>query len=266
MKKQIIPGVLITVFFLIVLTYCKQEVREEKIPVTTKSEVAKELYDKAIDAYKQVEIAEARELFNKAIEEDPDFFMACYQLAFYDLYFDNIDRFKEYAEKAVNIEAGLSEGEELLKQTLKKLLENENADVTAIGEELVGLYPNDENAYNWLSFYHYIIEDYESAAQTTKKAIEITDDPAPLYNSLGYAYMSLEKYDEAAEALDKYLELEPDLPNPYDSKGDYFMKVEEYGKAYESFMKAYDLDTNWTGSYNKALKAKALFDSLQTEE
>ncbi len=266
MKKQTITGVLITVFFLIVLTFCKQEVKEENIPVTTKSEVAKELYDKAIDASKKVELAKARELFNKAIEEDPDLFMAFYQLASFDLYFDNIDRFKEYAEKAVNIEAGLSEGEELLKETLKKLLENENTDVTAIGEELVELYPNDAEAYSWLSFYQYLIEDYESSAQTTKKAIEITDDPAPLYNSLGYTYMALERFDSAEVAFDKYLELEPDLPNPYDSKGDYYMKVEEYGSAYESFMKAYDLDTNWTVSSDKALKAKALFDSLQVEK
>jgi len=51
--------------------------------------------------------------------------------------------------------------------------------------------------------------------------------------------------------------------NPYDSKGDYFMNIKDYGKAYESFMKAYEIDTLW--SYKKAMKAKALYDSLQVE-
>ncbi len=75
--------------------------------------------------------------------------------------------------------------------------------------------------------------------------------------------MELEQFDDTESALDKYIELEPNLPNPYDSKGDYFMKIEDYGKAYESYMKAHEIDTLW--SYKKAMKAKALYDSLQVE-
>ena len=41
------------------------------------------------------------------------------------------------------------------------------------------------------------------------------------------------------------------------------MNIEDYGNAYESYMKAHEIDTLW--SYNKAMKAKALYDSLQVE-
>ena len=98
-----------------------------------------------------------------------------------------------------------------------------------------------------------------------KKAIEIAENQAPIYNTLGYAYIQLEQFEDAKSAFDKYIELEPDLPNPYDSKGDDYMAVENYELAFESFMKAYDLDTTWMVSYNKAMKAKEMLDSLQQE-
>ena len=95
--------------------------------------------------------------------------------------------------------------------------------------------------------------------------MEITENQAPIYNTLGYTYIQLKQFEDAKSAFDKYIELEPDLPNPYDSKGDYYMAVENYELAFESFMKAYDLDTTWMASYNKAMKAKEILDSLQQE-
>ncbi|MCK4345121.1 MAG: tetratricopeptide repeat protein [Bacteroidales bacterium] len=264
--RKLKPCQILVVFLLLLfLSFCKTEVKEEKIPVTTKSETAKELYMKAYKAGEQVELAKARNLYEKALIEDPDFFMAYYQMATYDLYFGNEESFKEYAGKAVECEYDLSKGEELLKNALEKFLEDTKADATEIGEELVSIYPKDKDAYFYLYFFQYIIGNYEGGVLTLKKVIEIAENQAPIYNTLGYAYIQLEQFEDAKSAFDKYIELEPNLPNPYDSKGDYFMKVEEYGKAYESFMKAYDLDTTWMASYNKAMKAKEMLDSLQQE-
>jgi tetratricopeptide (TPR) repeat protein len=86
----------------------------------------------------------------------------------------------------------------------------------------------------------------------------LAEDPVNILNTLGYTYMAMEQFEEAAKALDKYIELKPDDPNPYDSKGDYYMAVEEYGKAYESFMKAVKIDSTWTGSLQKANRARAM--------
>jgi tetratricopeptide (TPR) repeat protein len=86
----------------------------------------------------------------------------------------------------------------------------------------------------------------------------LAEDPVNILNTLGYTYMAMEQFEEAAKALDKYIELKPDDPNPYDSKGDYYMTVEEYGKAYESFMKAVKIDSTWTGSLQKANRARAM--------
>lgn len=147
MRKLKPCQILILFLLMLFLSFCKTEVKEEKIPVTTKSETAKELYMKAYKAGEQVELAKARNLYEKALIEDPDFFMAYYQLATYDLYFGNEESFKEYAGKAVECEYDLSKGEELLKNALGKFKDDMKADVTEIGEELVSIYPKDKDAY-----------------------------------------------------------------------------------------------------------------------
>ena len=263
--KKIKMFFLFTFSFFLFLATCTEKVKEEKIPVTTSSEKAAELYSEALGAGFDVEIAKANELYTSAVEEDPDFLLPYYQMAIYDLYLGNMENFREHAEKAVAIEAELSPGEELLQEALGKWLEDPKADITETGNELVEMYPNDEQAYYFLAFCHYIAGNHKDQIETYKQALEIAEHKGAIYNSLGYAYMNLKNFEEAEKAFNTYIELEPDLPNPYDSKGDYYMAVEDYEKATEHFMKAYEIDTTWEVSYNKALKAKAMLDSLKTE-
>lgn len=256
MKKLIL---LLSIFVLFALA-CTQTGENRKMAITTNSETAKKLYDEAIVAFEDVSLAKFRKLSMSSLKEDPDFFMANYQLAIYYLFFKNETRFKEFAGKAVNCKAKLSDGELLLMEALKRLQENINADVTDIGKKLTEEFPKDINAYYSLIWFQYIIEDYEGQISTIKSALLFAEKPAPLYNQLGYAYMAINKLEDATLALDKYIELSPDNPNAYDSKGDYFMKIKDYNNAYETFMKAYKIDSLW--GYKKALNAKALADSL----
>jgi len=237
-----------------------QTAGNKKMAVTTKSETAKKLYDQAMKAYEDVQLGNFVKLANEALKDDPDFFMANHELATYYRYFGNEKRFMEYAEKAVNCKAQLSEGELLLKDALKRLLENRDADVTDIGKKLVEKFPDDINAYFSLNFYQSLIKDYEGALETLKSGLKIAERPAPVYNMLGYIYMSLNQMENAEAAFNKYIELDPDNPNPYYSKGDYYMAVKDYTKAYESFMKANEIDSSW--GMEKANKAKAISDSL----
>jgi len=55
------------------------------MPVTTSSKKALSLYDQAVKYYDAVNIDKAVETFSDALMEDPDLFMANYQLALYSL-------------------------------------------------------------------------------------------------------------------------------------------------------------------------------------
>ncbi len=265
MKNQGIVRMLIFTVPALWVVACSTSVRDEKIPVTTGSENARLLYDKADAFFEKVYIPQAVNLLEEALAQDPNFFMAAYDLATYHMYFEDKGAFIKYARQAVHSEITLSKGENLLKGALQKLLEDQKTDVTEIGKELIKLYPHDPEAYFQLSFYQQIIGDYQGQVATLMKAAEIKEDPANVFNMLGYAYMAMEQYEDAAEVLDKYLYLKPDEPNPYDSKGDYYMAIEDYGKAYESFLKAVEMDSTWTGSIRKANKARAMMKTDDEE-
>lgn len=262
--KRFTPGMIILILSLIVFS-CSQKADQDKIPVTTSSEVALNLYNDAMGFMEDVYIDKANDALDQALKEDPGFFMVNYAKATNSLYFNDMKAFKTYSDKAINTEGKLSKGELLLKDALVELNEDLDADVTPILTELVELYPKDKVGYYQLAMFQGLAGKYEAAEETYQKLLEVTDKPAPVYNMMGYNYMALDEMKKAREAFDKYIELAPDLPNPYDSKGDYFMAIKDYKNAYESYMKAMEINSTFTISRDKALKAKQMNDSLMIE-
>jgi len=211
-----------------------------------------------------VDNVKASELLDKAIEVDPNFFMPHFNIAMNNLP-NNEENFKKFANKAVSINAKLSDAEDIFKQILERWLKDKKSDVTDLGAKLIELYPKDAYAYIYQSFFNIGQGKPEEAITNLKEAIALVDYKAPYYNLLGYNYLATNKMKEAEKAFDKYIELEPNEANPYDSKGDYFMAVKNYKAAHENFMKAYKIDTNFKASLKKANKAKMMLDSLGKE-
>jgi Tfp pilus assembly protein PilF len=230
------------------------------MPVTTNSKSAFSYYNQAMKYFDDVYLNKAIETCKKALDQDPDFFMANYQLASYYLLNRSGDSFDEYADAAINCKAKLNDAEELLKEALVRLKQG-TINVTDLGKKLVEMYPNDPNSYNNLVSFQSLAGDSTGIVETLNKAVKIASNAASFYNQLGYAYLTLKESDKAEVAFDKYIELEPKNPNVYDSKGDYYMYIKKYDKAYESYMTAYSMDSSF--SHEKAELAKQLYE--QTE-
>ena len=251
---------LLTIFLLTGTSIFSQSEKDKFMSVTCNSKSALSLYNQAMKYYDDVKLKEALETFKKALNQDQDFFMANYQLAFYCLLNRDASNFDEYANAALNCKAKLSDAEELLKETLNSLKQG-HLNVTDFGKKLVDMYPNDPNAYNNLVSFQSIAGDTIGIVETINKAIKIAANPASFYNQLGYAYLTLKQNDKAEEAFDKYIQLDPKNPNVYDSKGDYYMVIKKYDKAYESYMIAYSMDASF--SHDKAELAKQLYERTE---
>ena len=248
------------ILFLVGMSLFSQPEKGKLIPVTTNSKTALSYYNQAMKYLDDVKLKGALETFKKALDQDHDFFMANYQLAFYFILNRDADNFNEYSDAAINCKAKLSDAEELLKEAIVKL-KNGSTNITELGEKLVDMYPNDPNSYNNMVSFQSLAGDSTGMVETLNKAIKIASSPASFYNQLGYAYLNLNQSDKAEEAFNKYIELEPKNPNVYDSKGDFYMFTKKYDKAYESYMIAYSMDPSF--SHDKAEMAKQLYE--QTE-
>jgi tetratricopeptide (TPR) repeat protein len=251
---------LLMIFFSVGILTFPQPVKGKLMPLTTNSKSELAFYNKAMKYYDDVNLNEAMKNFKQALNQDPDFFMVNYQLAFYFLLNRDADNFNKFADAAVNCKANLSDAENLLKEALVRVQKG-STNVVELGKRLVELYPGDPNSYNNLVSFQSLAGDTVGIVETLKKAIEVSPNQASFYNQLGYAYLTLKQNDKAGEAFDKYIDLDPKNPNVYDSKGDYYMFIKKYDRAYESYMKAYSIDPAF--SHDKAEMAKRLYE--QTE-
>jgi predicted Zn-dependent protease len=233
--------------------------QQEKMPITSSSGSAVELYYEATAALENTELARGEALLDEALKKDPEFFMGLFQKAILNLYSGNQQNFKKCAESAFISYCAYSEGEKILQEALKRLYENPKANATDLGSKLIQLYPGDKLVYCFQLTFQIIQDDYHGIAETCNSLLKISDNPAYVYNIQGYNCMRLNDFAAAEKAFDKYIELKPNHPNSYDSKGDFYMHVKDYTKAWSSYTTANRLNELW--SYEKMMKAKELMEA-----
>lgn len=239
---------------------CQYYTSDERMPVTTSSNLAMEYYETGITAFDQLKYADAIDNLKRAIEIDENFFMA-----YYWLYPLAGEYSKEVADRAFKVDTELSEAEKILQTAFKYMVDSQVEKALEQIDRIIALYPRDVEPYKIKYLIQFqILKDIESARKTIEAAIEVKPDHAISYNMLGYAFMYLEDYKAAEKAFDSYIALAPETANPYDSKGDFLMKMNKFEEAYESYMKAYAIDSSFTMSYKKAQKALKLMENVES--
>jgi len=242
-------------FSILLMLGCAEEKPASVMPITTDSELALELYETGIMAYDQFQQKLSWVNLYRAVELDPDFFMA-----YFWMYYMSSKESKKAAEKAFQVEAQLNPAEEQVRKALKYLVDGQDEKVVEHLQNLVDMYPSDPQTHKILYLLQQMyFKDYEGAIKSLERAIRECPDYPLAYNQLGYAYRELEDFENAEEALDTYIRLAPNQANPYDSKADFYMHTDQYEKAYESYMKAYEIDSvAFPRNKKKAKKARML--------
>lgn len=212
----------------------------KKMPVTTSSDKARELFIQARDLKENIEYVPGDKLLRQAIELDPDFALAHIWLLT-----------PEGAKKAMELIRFVTPGEAFLIRSLDALLKADPKVAEANSDSLVVLYPNDKSA---LFFAGFIINQSNQAkgVKYLNRAIALDPNYAAPYNMIGYYYMEAGNFEEAGKALRKYLELQPKSGNAHDSYGDFLSRTGKYAEAIAEFRKAYENEPSFSGSMVKA--------------
>jgi tetratricopeptide (TPR) repeat protein len=219
---------------------------DEKIPITTSSEEARQLYVKGRDLAEKLRATDARSLYAQAAAKDSGFALAHLGLA------NTAGTAKEFFDalgQAVVLSGKVSEPERLI---IAGVDAGAKGDVDRQKEsftKLVAAYPNDERAHNLLGGYYFGRQDWAAAVAEYEKATAINPSFSQPYNQMGYAYRFLDKYPEAEQAFKKYIELIPGDPNPYDSYAELLMKMGRFEDSIKNYEKALALDKNFVASW-----------------
>jgi tetratricopeptide (TPR) repeat protein len=217
-----------------------------KIPITTTSPEARELYYKGRDLVDKLRLTDARSTLEQALKLDPDFAMAWVLMA------NSAGSANEFfaAVKAANANpAGLSDGERLTVEALDAGAKGEPERQRELLTKLVKAYPNDERAHNALGGFHFGRQEYPQAIEAYRKATQLAPTYSAPLNQLGYAHRFLGNYAEAEKVFVQYTKLLPDDPNPHDSYAELLMKMGRFEESIKAYEKALAVDPNFVASY-----------------
>lgn len=220
--------------------------QEGKIPITTKSEEARQHYLKGRDLFEKLRATDAREHFQKAAAADKEFALAQLGLA------NSATSAKEFFEalkQATSLAPQASDAERHLILGLDAGTRGDPAGQKSHYDQLTAAFPQDERAQNVLGGYHFGRQEYDQAIAAYQKAIAVNPAFSQSYNTMGYAYRFVGRYDEAEKAFKKYIELIPNDPNPYDSYAELLMKMGRFDDSIRSYEKALGVDKNFVASY-----------------
>jgi tetratricopeptide (TPR) repeat protein len=230
--RRFLGGVLILAAMATLLS-CGQKPTD--LTFTTGSSQAREYYIQGLDKADNFFFAEARDLFARAVKEDPGFAMAYFQWAQVST---NTEDFLTRLGKAVELVDKVPEVEKLVILSGKAQSDGDNPKAFDYLNQAVKIYPNGKRLSFMLGNYYYGQQDFANAEKEYRKVIAIDPNFALPYNILAYLLSSLNRYDESIELLQKYAELRPKDPNPHDSMGEIYLyqgkhdlSIKEYGNS-----------------------------------
>lgn len=173
---------------------------------TTSSLEALKSYSLGYEQQSRARYLEAIPFYRRAIEMDPNFALAHTQLA---VAYDNSrqpEMAAEYAAKAFELRARVSEREKLYiswryySGTTREL--DKAIEVLELWKQT---YPRDVVPPNSLSFYYSQIGQYERAIEEARLAIELNPSRPQPYSNLGLALMGSNRLDEAQAVYERAL-------------------------------------------------------------
>ena len=221
----------VVLFTLPVLSWAQNK----EIPITTTSKEAMDYFLKGRDKFENFENSAAANLFEKAIQADPNFALAY----LYRTYTGNgmpviMANLEEATERINNV----TEGEKNLILFIQASYNRNHYKQIEYLDLLLKDYPLDKRVHQSAGIFYYDTHDYQNALAQFTKAAEIDPSFAPAFNMMGYAQSKLKNYDEAEKAFQRYIQLTPESPNGYDSyaelllhKGQYDQSIVQYKKA-----------------------------------
>lgn len=251
------------------------ETKSERIPITTKSEQARDLFREGMALCERFHLDEARVKMQAAIDLDHDFALGYLGLSACELSHGaqstsmqqadelsrpvaskvapsivlgiNVleDRNKEWIGRAGRLQDKVSPGERLWIQGAKRILEHDLDGAAESFEQLASMYPNDPLAHRLLGDCYLRFDEPEKAIAAFHRALGLDSTQVSIYNLLGYEYQAIGKDNQAEQMLKLYAQFLPDEPNPFDSYGEFLLRNGRYDESLASYRKALEIDSTF---------------------
>ncbi len=235
------------VVLLMSLAACSSKpVDDGKVPVSTTSEKARELFVQARSLNDRLRGNEATPLLQQAIALDSNFAQAHLLMSQTAPgaaeFFASLDAARQAAAFA-------TEAEQWMIQSFDAGVTGNTTQQLQLLQKLVAARPLDERVHTLLGNYYFGQQNWPEAIAAYQRAAAIDSTFSPVYNQLGYAYRFTDRDTEAEAVFKKYIQLIPDDPNPHDSYAELLMKLGRFEESITQYEQALKIQSTFPPSY-----------------
>ncbi len=221
-------------------------VDDGKVPISTSSEKARELFVQARDLNDRLRGNEATPLLQQAIALDSNFAQAHLLMSQTAPgaaeFFASLDAARRTAVFA-------TEAEQWMIQSFDAGVTGNTTQQLQLLQKLVAARPLDERVHTLLGNFYFGQQNWPEAIAAYQKAAAIDSTFSPVYNQLGYSYRFNDRDTEAEAVFKKYIQLIPDDPNPYDSYAELLMKLGRFEESITQYEQALKVQSTFPPSY-----------------
>ncbi len=221
-------------------------VDDGKVPISTTSDKARELFVQARDLNDKLRGNEATPLLQQAVALDSNFAQAHLLMS---QTAPGAAEFFASLEAARRTAAFATETEQWMIQSFDAGVAGNTTQQLQILQKLVAARPQDERVHTLLGNFYFGQQDWPEAIAAYQRAAVIDSSFSPVYNQLGYSYRFSDRDNEAEAAFRKYIQLIPDDPNPYDSYGELLMKLGRFEESIAQYEQALKVQSTFPPSY-----------------
>lgn len=233
--------------------------------VTTSSLEAYRLYSEGLEAKRHLRNADAMGLLEQALEIDPSFAIARFEL-WSTLVWSDPALAIPHRRKVLRDAARLTERQRLLVEASFAAFGGGAQRAAEINEELVAAYPDDEDAYERLVLNYRSLGDRNKVLETLERGLESVPQSATLRNHYGYELLDMGRFTEAIREFQACTTLRPNEPNPWDSLAEAYLTAGQPETALEHYARALEVDSSFTGAHQGRAWAFAMMGRYEEAE
>lgn len=191
------------------------------------------ILEKAITLHKKNEFEQARNLYEKIIEQEPKNFEATHLFACLNMQLKNFEYAFKLIDRSININPLHHAPHNNLGVIFRELKEYEKA-IKAF-TKAIELNPNYAEAYNNLAISLKDIKLYEEAIANFNKAIELKKNYAEAYNNLGVLFSETNNYKNALKNFEIAINIKQNYIEAFLNIANIYLNIEKYNEAYKFF-------------------------------
>ncbi len=218
--------------------------------ITTRSLEAYGHYLEGREAFGRFSFDEARALYLKAVEIDPEFSMAQLGVATCDFNLGKLAGAVAAMKRAWALGGKASPREKLHLQAWYERLVNNDPDSRArILKEITAIYPKDKEAHFWLGMHMYgYVKNADLAQREFQALLELDPVDKRALNMMALVSSEKKDWDNAVAYAKRQVAVAPDDANAFDTLGFAYVRMGQYDPAIDSYRRALDIEPDYNMS------------------